>query len=232
MSERTVSQSGPAGEGRAGGPVTVFLPTRADRLPGQLADWIDDRTPGRQRIGVDADPSWGGESLADEVADELRRRGRPTIRASTRWWWRAAALRLEYGHTDPISLRRGWVDTAALRRELLDPLRPDGSGRHLRRLRDPATDRSVREPSEQAGENTVVVLDGPFLADLDLGLDAVIGLRVSAATVRRSLPPERAWWAPVLIGYLTDPRRAVAAAVEVAADHWDAPAVRWSSSRG
>lgn len=207
----------------------TFLPTRADRLPGQLADWIDGRTPGRQRIGVDADPSWGGESLADEVADELRRRGRPTIRASTRWWWRAAALRLEYGHTDPTSLRQGWVDTAALRRELLDPLRPGGSGRYLGRLRDPATDRSVRDRREQADTEAILLLDGPFLVDLDL--DGVIALRVSAATVRRSLPPDRAWWAPVLTDYLADPGRSAATVVEVAADHWDAPAVRWPGGR-
>ena len=209
----------------------TFVPSRADRLPGQLADWIDDRAAGRQRIGVDADPSWGGEALADDIAGELRRRGRSVARASTRWWWRAAALRLEYGHTDPTSLRHGWVDTAALTRELLQPLRPDGSGRYLRRLRDPATDRSVRDPTEQADERMVLVLDGPFLADPALDLDAVIGLRVSAATVNRSLPPDRAWWAPALTDHLADPRRSAAIAVEVAADHWDAPAVRWPAAR-
>ena len=204
-----------------------FVPVRGEVLAGRLAEWIDGRTPGRQLIGIDADPSWGGEGLADAIADELRRRGRPAIRASTRWWWRAAALRLEYGHTDATSLRRGWVDDSALRRELLDPLRVGTSGHYLARLRNPDTDRSIRESRRRAGDRDVLILDGPFLADLDLDLDARVAFRVSPGTVRRSLPADRGWWAQVLTDYQTDPQRCETADVEIAADHLRAPAVRW-----
>ena len=118
----------------------------------------------------------------------------------------------------------GWVDAAAMRRELLQPLRSGGSGSYLRRLRDPRTDRSLREQREIAGDRAVLLLDGPFLLADALPLDVVVHLQVTTATLARSLPAERLWWTKAFERYLVESRPAAAAAVVVAYDHPSAPA--------
>ena len=118
----------------------------------------------------------------------------------------------------------GWVDAAAMRRELLQPLRSGGSGSYLRRLRDPRTDRSLREQREIAGDRAVLLLDGPFLLADALPLDVVVHLQVTTATLARSLPAERLWWTEAFERYLVESRPAAAAAVVVAYDHPSAPA--------
>ena len=79
--------------------------------------------------------------------------GRSAVRVSTSWWWRPASLRLEFGRTDVDMLLGGWVDDAALRRELLDPFGPGGT----RSLPSPATGpghRPVRPRGPDAGERS------------------------------------------------------------------------------
>jgi hypothetical protein len=145
------------------------------------------------------------------------------VRTSTCWWWRAAALRLEFGRHDQESLLTGWVDAGALNRELLAPLAVGGSGRYLDRLRDPDTDRSLRRPYRTASESAILLLDGPFLGALDLELDLRIAFAVSEGTVTRRLPDDRAWWAAVYQRYRRNPGRCPD--MTVAFDHPAHPAV-------
>ena len=58
---------------------------------------------------------------------------------------RPASVRLEFGRTDPDEFLDGWLDVGGLRREVLDPAGPDGSGRVLPRLWDAAADRAYRD---------------------------------------------------------------------------------------
>ena len=58
---------------------------------------------------------------------------------------RPASVRLEYGREDPDEFLDGWLDEAGLRREVLDPAGPDGTGRVLPRLWDAAADRAYRD---------------------------------------------------------------------------------------
>ena len=187
-----------------------------------------ERSGDRQRVGVDGLVEAGAADLADRLADELRSRGRGVVRVGTAWWWRPAALRLEYGHQDVDMLLDGWVDLGALRREVLDPLGPGGSGEHLTRLRDPALDRSVREARCPSPPGTVLVLDGPFLlTDLPTGAlpwELTVHLAVSAGRIGRVLPVERAWWAQAAERY-RESGPAERADVVVSYDHPDSPAV-------
>ncbi|HEY7811855.1 MAG TPA: hypothetical protein VIC62_01375 [Nakamurella sp.] len=134
-----------------------------DLLVRELADAIGRRTEPRPRIGFDGFEEIGATALADAVAQSPRELSRPVVRVATRWWWRAASLRLELGRTDVDVPLYGWVDTGTLRRELLDPVAtgscstvtdaatpasPVAAGSpagYLPRLRDPATDRPVRD---------------------------------------------------------------------------------------
>lgn len=198
-----------------------------DRLAGELAVAIDRRSEPRTRIGFDGPVEIGAADLADEVAERLRERGRPVIRAGTAWWWRPASLRLEWGHTDVDMLLSGWVDQRALRRELLDPVAAGPPARYLTRLRDPNTDRAVRQAAEPVAPGSVVLLDGPFLLTDPAGLDAVVHLQVSAGTLRRVLPPARQWWVEAFARYRQDQAPADRAAAVIAFDHPAAPAIAW-----
>jgi hypothetical protein len=205
-----------------------FTPVTPSRLAGELARWIDTLPGSHPVVGVDGATEIGATALADAVAAELAGLNRPAIRASTLWWWRPASLRLELGRTDVEMLLTGWVDAGAMRRELLEPLGDKGSGHFLRRLRDPGTDRSTREPRQSAPLGAVLLLDGPFLLAADLPMDAVVHLQVSPATLGRSLPADRQWWLEGFHRYAVEDRPVDRAAAVVAYDHPSAPAIAWA----
>jgi len=160
---------------------------------GGLASTIADRAlevraaapPGRHavRVGIDGPVAADGEALADLVATELERRAVPVARVRAVDFLRARSLRLEHGPDDPDAFLTGWYDLPALRREVLDPLGPDGTGRWLPRLRHPGTDRPYRDPARDAPPGTVALLDGRFLgrAELNGALDARVHLDVTPA---------------------------------------------------
>ena len=107
-----------------------YRPLTPDLLVLELAETIDRRAAPRPRIGFDGFEEIGTTALADAVAESLPELGRPVVRVATRWWWRAASLRLELGRTDVDMLLYGWwtprpAPGAARpgdRRELLDPV--------------------------------------------------------------------------------------------------------------
>jgi len=193
----------------------------------ELADHADRRPEPRPRIGFDGFAEAGVAELADAVGERLRELGRPVIRASTHWWWRAASLRLELGRTDTDMLLHGWVDTPALRRELLEPVGAGDVDGYLPRLRDPVTDRAIRDHRVPVPDGSVVLLDGPFLVADPVGLDAVIHLQLSPAALARVMPDERQWWVTAYRRYLADERPADRADAVLAYDHPAAPAIAW-----
>lgn len=204
-----------------------YRPLTPDRLVRELADHVDRRPEPRPRIGFDGFAESGAADLADALAERLRELGRPVIRVSTRWWWRAASLRLELGRTDVDMLLFGWVDTAALRRELLDPIAAGSADGYLPRLRDPATDRAIRDDRRPVPDAAVAVVDGPFLGVEPAGLDAVLHLQVSPAALARALPAERQWWVTAYRRYLAQEQPADRADALIAYDHPTAPAIAW-----
>jgi len=183
------------------------------------------------RLGVDGPVAADAADLADAVAAALRDDAVPVARVRAVDFLRARSLRLEYGRDDPDAFHDLWYDVGALRREVLDPLGPGGSGRWLPRLRDPETDRPARVPPADAAPGTVLVLDGRFLLRDDVlasprGLDAVVHLAVSPAARARRLPPdEAARVGPAWDRYLAESAPAGRADLVVRFDHPDRPAV-------
>ena len=100
-----------------------------------------------------------------------------------------------------------------------------GSASLVARLRDPETDRSVRDEREAVPPNAVVLLDGPFLATLGLPVDAFVHLRVSDVVLARRLPPDRQWWMAGFDRYRREYRPDDRADVVVSYDHPSAPAM-------
>jgi hypothetical protein len=203
--------------------VRTFEPVSPAALARRLAASIDSRSAGRARVGFDGDESVGTAELADRVAEGLMNLGRAPVRISTRWWWQAASLRLEHGRYDLESRLSGWVDVGSLRREVIDPLGPAGSGRYLTRLRDPERDRAVREPYRHAPDNSVLLLDGALLETHELPLDWMVRVGVSAGRLARVLPADRLWEQDAFAEYY---RRWPRADVVISYDHPENPAVR------
>jgi hypothetical protein len=98
-------------------------------------------------------------------------------------------------------LREEWLDTAGLRREVLDPLGPDGTGRYLPTLWDADLDRATRAAYAAAPAGAVLLLDGALLLGRGLPVDHSVHVRLSMpALARRTLPEER-WTVPAYARY-------------------------------
>jgi hypothetical protein len=209
------------------GPVQL-TPITWPRLAEALAERIatTEATGPWWRVAVDGAPAARTGELADALAAALPALGHPVLRVRAADFWRPASLRLEYGHEDVDAYYQLWLDTGALRREVLDPLGPGGSGRALPSLRDPVTDRSTRAAYVQLRPGGVLVLDGPLLLGQGLPLDLTVHLRLSAAALDRRTDPDLRWTLPAYERYAREALPEETADVLVRADDPAHPA--WS----
>jgi hypothetical protein len=196
----------------------------AQGLTAELAGYLAAR-PGVTRVALDGAIATGPHELAEGLVEPLRALGRPAVHVRAEAFWRDAALRLEYGHTDEYSLRHEWLDVSGLRRELLDPLGPGGTGRYLTSLRDPVTNRSTREVARTAGPGLILLLSGEFLLGHELPFDRVIRLSASAAALTRRTPAELAWTLPAIAAYESEVRPSERADVDIRVNDPRHPAV-------
>jgi hypothetical protein len=195
---------------------------------GNLVEELADRLaggPGRLRVAIDGAPVAGPGVLADALVDPLRVRGRPAVRIATDDFLRPASVRLETGRTDPDAFYTGWIDVAALNREVLDPAGPGGSGRILPRFWNVRTDRATRDPYSQLPAGTVVLVSGPLLLGAGLPFDVTVHLEVSAAALDRRTEPELRWTLPAYARYRAEVDPASFADVVVRLDDPRHPAV-------
>ncbi|HEU4348282.1 MAG TPA: uridine kinase, partial [Actinoplanes sp.] len=191
-----------------------------------LADRVAAQDPdGRLRVAVDGPPPAGPGWLADALIDPLRVRGRPAVRVDAGDFLRPASVRLEFGRTNPDAFYEGWLDEAALRREVLDPAGPGGSGRVVTRLWDARADRATREPYTGLPGNAVVVVSGPLLLGAGLPFDVTVHLAVSAAALDRRIAPPDRWTLPAYARYRDEVDPASFADVVVRVDDPRRPAV-------
>lgn len=103
---------------------------------------------------------------------------------------RPRSVRLEHGHDDPDVGYERWVDHLALRREVLDPLGPDGDLGWLPTLWDVDRDRATRAARVAAAPGSTLVLDGPFLLRWETAdaIDVSVHLVAGRAALARRLP--------------------------------------------
>ncbi len=198
--------------------------TLADRL---AADLIDLCVPGTAlRLAIDGPRAADPGAFAEALVVALRALGRPSVHIRTETFWRDAALRLEYGRSDLESYVEGWLDTDALRREVLDPFGLDGTGCYLPSLRDPITNRATREPLRSAPPGLVALISGELLLGRGLPFDATIHLALSPGARRRRTPPEWQWTLPAFEAYdaAVDPVRTAGVALRY--DDPEHPALR------
>ncbi|HTI54038.1 MAG TPA: hypothetical protein VMC04_07380 [Verrucomicrobiae bacterium] len=115
------------------------------------------------RVGIDGVDGAGKTTLADELRDRLAESGRPVIRASVDGFHHPKPVRYRRGRSSPEGFYRDSYDYAALRRLLLDPLGPGGTGRFRRAIFDVDADHPVDAPEERAMPGSILLLDGIFL---------------------------------------------------------------------
>ena len=136
-----------------------------ERLGGSIAA-IERSHP--TRVAIDGPDAAGKSTLADELARDLRARGRDVIRASIDGFHRPRADRYRRGPDSPRGYFEDSFDVATLRDVLLDPLGPEGDLRHVRAVFDARKDEPLPRRVEVASEDAVLVVDGIFLLRREL----------------------------------------------------------------
>lgn len=200
------------------------MPVTHERLVERIVELVTAH-PSRLRVAVDGAPPTGPEALAADVAERLRTLGRRPLLVRAADFLRPASVRLEFGRTDPDALLDLALDSAALRREVLDPTGPHGSGQVLPRLWDAATDRSYRDDYVRLAGDAVVFVAGGLLLGRGLPFDVAVHLHMSAAALGRRTPEEERWTLPAYARYDAEHDPAGSADLLVRADHPERPAL-------
>lgn len=222
----TVRTMAPAAGG--GSPIRAVRP---DVLVAELVELCRTRPVGGSlRVAVDGAPAAQPASLAAVLAERLRANGRPCGVVDLNDWLRPASLRLEHGRRDAESFRQNWFDYAAVRREVLDPLGPEGSGQWLAALWDADADRATRAQRQSAPDGMVVLVSGPMLLGRGLPFDLTVHLHLSPPMLRRRTPAELEWTVAALLAHEDLTHSADLADVMVRADHPERPAIRVSDA--
>jgi hypothetical protein len=199
----------------------LVRPIAAEALASELVERVDAQSSPWVRLAIDGAPSTQPCSLAEALVHPLRVRGRAVQIVDEFDYLRPASQRYEWGRTNPESFYLNWFDTEALRREVLEPTGPGGSGLVLPTRWDPVSDRATRVERVALPAGGVVVLCGPFLLGGGLPVDVTVHLWQSAAALTRRTPAADVWTLPAFRRYET----------EVAAHTWADVVVRMDDLR-
>lgn len=145
------------------------------------------RAPHPVRVAVDGRTASGKTTLADEVAAELRARGRAVVRTSVDGFHRPRAERYRRGRLSAEGYLDDARDWAAIRRLLLDPLGPGGDLLYRTASFDLDRDEPVEQEARRAASDAVLIVDGTFLQRPELAdaWDLVVFVDASEAVATR-----------------------------------------------
>lgn len=201
-------------------------PIAPELLVVEIADRIADRCrDGWLRVAIDGPAAAKPGQLAEALVGPLRVRGRPALPVQAGGFLRPASLRYEYGRTDPDAFYTDWLDAAGLRREVLDPLAPGGTGRVLPSLWDPETDRATRADYLCLPPGGVVIVSGPLLLGGVLPFDFTVHLLLSPGALARRTAESEAWTLPAFARYADEVGPAALADLVVRMDDARRPAL-------
>ncbi|MER7459177.1 uridine kinase [Micromonospora sp. NPDC126480] len=201
-------------------------PISPELLVAELADRLAGTAAGnRLRVAVDGPPAAGPDALAGALVDPLRARGRPALHVRAADFLRPASVRLEHGRTNPDAYYEGWVDEAGLRREVLDPAGPGGTGQILPSLWDAAADRASRAAYVRLPDRGVLLVSGALLLGGALPFDLTVHLMLTPAALRRRTGADERWTLPAFARYAAEVDPASFADVVVRADDPRHPAL-------
>ncbi|PYC66680.1 uridylate kinase [Micromonospora arborensis] len=172
-----------------------------DEMIGRLAEAVGSVTVTHPtRVAIDGPPAAGKTTLADELADVLRRQGRDVIRATIDDFLFPRAQRYPRGEYSAEGCYFDTHDNDALTRVLLDPLGPGGDRRFQHAVYDHATDTAVSPAVTSAPADAVLLFDGVFLLrpelidrwDLRIFVSTALDKTVGRAVIREGRVSSRA----------------------------------------
>jgi uridine kinase len=136
-----------------------------DEVLGRLATIVGGRSKqGTVLVAIDGIDAAGKTTLADELAQVLRRAGFPLLRASIDGFHHPASVRHRRFADQPArSYYEDSFDYPALRSLLLDPLGQSGETSVRTRIFDFRTDQAIDEAPTRVRPGTVLLFDGVFL---------------------------------------------------------------------
>ncbi|MBO3743855.1 uridine kinase [Actinoplanes sp. NEAU-H7] len=114
-------------------------------------------------MGVDGVDGAGKTVFADELATEVRGRGRPVVRVSIDDFHHVRAVRHRQGRDSPRGFWEDSYNYERFRRDVLEPFGPDGSRLYRAAAHDLATDEVLDGEPCAADPGTVLIVDGLFL---------------------------------------------------------------------
>jgi uridine kinase len=197
-------------------PVPAPVSAQRSALVEHVRDLVLALGPGRLRVAIDGFTASGKTSFGHELAYALSDAGHPVLRASLddfKHPWRDAHL---YDRTSGEGYYRNAFDCEAMRRLLLEPAGPTGSGDVVLCSIDPLTQVDHTSDLTQARDDAVLVVDGVFAfrPEIDDCWDLRIWLDVSRETaIARGDARDAHWGEPVS---MHSTRYAVAADVYLA----------------
>jgi hypothetical protein len=203
-----------------------FRPVSPSALVAELAASLAARPADAWvRVIVDGAPPASPGELADRLAAELRVLGRAVLRVSASDFLRPASLRFERGREDPDSRYEDWLDLGALAREVLDPVKPGGSGQVLPSLWNTGTDRATRASYVSLPPGGVLIVSGELLLGRGLAYEHGVHLWMSAPALARRMPANEVWALPAFARYDREVRPLHTADTGVRVDDPARPAV-------
>jgi hypothetical protein len=194
-------------------------------LVDDVAATLIGRSGERQRVAVDGASALDPDSVGAALAEALRDQGRAAVHVSVNDFLLPASQRFEFGKTDVDSFYLGWRDEDGLRREVLDPAGPTGSGRVLPALWRVDIDRSARADYVTVPSSGFVIVSGQFLLGSGLPFEFAVHLECSAAALSRRTDPNLAWTLPAYDRYAAEVEPAAFADVVVRLEDPRRPAI-------
>ena len=168
----------------------------------EIADRISAFPPAqRVRVALDGPPTVAPGRWAEDLVGPLKVRGRWSLPVPADGFLRPASERFELGRANPDAFYEHWRDDAGLRREVLDPAGPGGTGSVLPSLWDTVTDRATRAAYRDLPAGAVVLVGGELLLGAGLPFDLEIHFELGGAALARTMPPELAWTLPAYARY-------------------------------
>lgn len=159
------------------------------------------------RVAIDGVDASGKTTLADELAPLIEKCGRPVIRASVDGFHNPREVRYQRGVDSPAGYYHDAFNYAALQRDLLIPLGPDGKRKYRRAAFNLQENAPTPEVACAAPVNAILLCDGVFLLrpeliqywDFSIFVDVDFNVSVPRAVARDvaqsdgDLSPQVAW---------------------------------------
>ncbi len=144
------------------------------------------------RVAINGGDAAGKTMLADELVALLQAASRKVVRASVDDFLNPRSIRYKQGANSPEGYYQDSFNNAAIVREVLMPLGPDGTRQIRRKIYDLQTETPLDEPVIEIHPKTILLFDGVFLLrpelrpywDFSIFIEVDFAISVSRAVAR------------------------------------------------